>query len=62
MNTFQLVPTLTPTDPTTANNMVRLRPIASDKLPKPSAPKNKPVIKILVEIDETGIAAVSHSQ
>ena len=38
------------------------RPIASDKFPRPIAPKNNPHMKMAVEMDDAGITAVSQIQ
>ena len=43
-------------------NIVFRLPIESDRLPKPKAPKKRPVMKMLVVIELIGIADSSHSQ
>ena len=55
-------PVLTMTLPTTLTSIVFFRPIASDRFPRPRAPKNKPHMNIQVETDEIGMFASSQTQ
>ena len=59
---IKMSPVLTITLPTTLTSIVFFLPIASDRFPRPSAPKNKPHMNIHVEIDEIGIFASSQTQ
>lgn len=59
---IKIKPVLTMTLPTTLTSIVFLLPIASDKFPRPSAPKNKPHMNIQVETEEIGIFASSQTQ
>ena len=48
--------------PMTLTSIVFFLPIASDRFPKPSAPKNNPHINIQVDTDEIGMFASSQTQ